>query len=83
MKVGKLNVFSFCGLFNIVMGPNPCSCLASTLCIYGLMGGILIGLTFAMTDGIIKIIFSILVSVNTLLFIALCFSSPGIPLQII
>ena len=83
VKVGNLTFVPICGLFNLVIGPNPCMCLAASLCMYGLCGGMLLGLTFSMDSGVGKTIIWIMIGLNSLLFMCLCLSSPGIPSQIV
>ena len=82
MKVGNLDFVSCCGMFHVVMGPNPCSCMGAAICMYGCCGGMLIGIAAAMDSGIIQTIIWTLISLNTLVFLWLCLSSPGIPPQI-
>ena len=79
MKVGHLNFLGICGgLIYIVIGANPCACLGATLCMYGLAGGVLIGMAYAMEAGVMASIIWALIAWNTLIFLRLCLSNPGV-----
>ena len=84
MKVGKLNVFSVCGLFNIVTGPNFFGMLCCWAIVYILFGGVMFYNTiFVAWDKPVQIILWALLSINTLCFLILCIGPTGIPPQIL
>ena len=79
MKVGLLNFFSLCGLVNVVIGPHPCGGAFAALAMYVCMGSILIGFTISMDPGLLKTVTAIIVTVDSLVYICLCLSNPGVP----
>ena len=83
VKVGNLTFVSICGLFDLVIGPNPCMGVAASLCMYSICGGVLFGLTFTINDQVGETIAWVLIAISTLTYLALCLSSPGIPTQIV
>ena len=83
MKVGNLHFTRFFGCFNIVMGANPCLCLGASLCMYTLAGAMLIGFAVAMPAGILKTIVWAIIVWDSLTFLFLCLSNPGVPKQIV
>ena len=79
MKIGNLTFLGVCGgLFYIVLGANPCACLASTMCMYAICGGVLIGMAYTM-EGVMATIIWILIFWNSFIFLWLCISNPGVP----
>ena len=84
MKVGKLNVWSVCGLFNIVTGPNFLGMLCCWVIVYIFFGGVMFYNTiFVVWDRPVQIILWGLLAVNTLCFLILCIGPTGIPPQIL
>ena len=81
MKVGKLRVFRCCGLFDIVIGPNPIKGFLVTSILFTLFAGVLILMTAVLPQGIFKTIAFIGVSVTAAFYVRLCTSNPGIPEQ--
>ena len=80
MKVGRLNVWSVCGLFDIVTGPNCCGMMCCWVFIYLLFGGIMLYNTiFEEWGTATQIILWIMLSINTICFLMLCLGRTGIP----
>ena len=80
MKVGKLNVWSICGLFDIVIGPNFCGMILCWLFVYALFGGVMLHNTIYLEwNRPTQIVLWSLLSINTFLFLKICFGPAGIP----
>ena len=82
MKVGNLSIFSFCGCFEIVIGPNPCCGPIAGVFILTLFTYVFFTMSTVLPSDTLTYISYTLIGINALLFIMLSFSSPGLPSQI-
>merc|ERR1712150_55020 len=79
MKVGNLN-YTNLGCYNIVCGANSCSMSVVWIIMYFFFGGAEIGVSMAIEfSAFYKVFLWTLIGFNTLLYLYLCTSGPGIP----
>ena len=79
MKVGKLN-YTNLGCYNLVCGPSSCSMWPVWLIMYCFFGGAEIGVSLAIEfSPFYTFLLYTLIGLNTIFFLNLCTSGPGIP----
>ena len=82
MRVGNLQICSFLGCFDIVLGPNTCCAPIASVIILSLFGYVFTVMASVIPTETARYIAYAGIGINALIYICLSFSNPGLPSQI-
>ena len=78
MKVGLLRIYEL-GCVQLCLGPHPCSNFCAAMCMYACMAGVLLGFGLSLDPGVLKTATFCVIAFDSLLYMSLCLSQPGVP----